>query len=60
MPETMGSSVANFLLVRCRFGVLVEHFRKPRNRPATGSIHRQQAPDIQMELKRDLSLGGPG
>jgi hypothetical protein len=28
----MGSSVAKILLVGCRFGVLVEHFRKPRNR----------------------------
>jgi hypothetical protein len=52
----MGSSVAKFLLFNCRFGVLVEHFRKPRNRPDG----RQQAPDIQMELKRDLSSGGPG
>jgi hypothetical protein len=33
MPDMMGSSVAKILLVRCRFGVLVEHFRKPRNQP---------------------------
>jgi hypothetical protein len=55
----MGSSVAKFLLVCCRLGVLVEHFRKPRNQPAAGLVGRQQAPDIKMELKRDLSLDGP-
>jgi hypothetical protein len=51
MPETMGSLVANFCSFRCRFGVLVEHFRKPRNQPAIGRDGRQQAPVTQDEIE---------
>ena len=55
----MGSSVAKCLLVGCRFGVLVEHFRKPRNQPAIGFDGRHKPLIFKIKLKRDLVWAGP-